>query len=284
MEKVEVALAADDEIADHYDELPLWSAPFGQLILEHVPLRRGQTVVDIGAGTGFLTVELAQRCGSESRIIAVDPWDEAMAVLRQKIDYLRLPNVELVIADAAELALPDASVDVVVSNLGINNFDNAATVLSECHRVLRPGGRLLLSTNLVGHMAEFYDAYRQVLDQLGLDVEPLERHIDHRATIGSTAALLEAAGFVTSFVESSFRMRFADGTALLNHYFIRLGFLDGWKSIVPAEDADRVFSALEAELNRRPEISLTIPTACFDAVAQPFGQASQAEANISSTV
>src|SRR5688500_7082818 len=92
------------ETAQYYDELPLWSAPFGQLILERVPLRRGQTIVDIGAGTGFLTVELAQRSAA-ARVIAVDPWPEAMRVLRRKVSYLGLTNVELRVADAASLDL-----------------------------------------------------------------------------------------------------------------------------------------------------------------------------------
>jgi len=245
------------EVADNYDELPLWSAPFGQLILEHAPLRRGQTIVDIGAGTGFLTIELAQRSAA-ARVIAVDPWAEAMAVLRRKVDYLQLGNVELVTSDASQLDLPDGSVDLVVSNLGINNFDNAATVLQECHRVLRPGGRLLLSTNLVGHMAEFYAAFRAVADGPALD-----EHIAHRATVAGTLELLQKAGFTASVAASSeFHMRFADGTALLNHYFIKLGFLDGWLAIAGQEALD----AVEQELNRRGEVSLTVPAACFEAV------------------
>jgi SAM-dependent methyltransferase len=244
-------------VADQYDELPLWSAPFGQLILDQVPLRRGQTIVDIGAGTGFLTVELAQRSGA-ARVVAVDPWAEAMEVLRRKVDYLGLTNVELMISDASKLDLADESVDLVVSNLGINNFDNAAGVLTECYRVLRPGGRLLLSTNLVGHMAEFYAAFRQVVE----DVEALDRHIAHRATVDGTLDLLEKAGFVAGVAATSeFKMRFADGTALLNHYFIRLGFLDGWLAIAGQEALD----AVEHELNQRGEITLTIPAACFDA-------------------
>jgi SAM-dependent methyltransferase len=50
--------------AAHYDELPLWSAPFGQLLLEHVPFRRGMRVVDLACGTGFPLFELAQRLGA----------------------------------------------------------------------------------------------------------------------------------------------------------------------------------------------------------------------------
>ncbi len=61
------------EFGDLYDELPFWSAPFGLMLLERVRLRRGMTILDVGAGTGFLTIELAQRCGSEAIVIAVDP-------------------------------------------------------------------------------------------------------------------------------------------------------------------------------------------------------------------
>lgn len=241
------------EVADQYDELPLWSAPFGQLILDRVPLRRGQTILDIGAGTGFLTVELAQR--SAARVIAVDPWADAMDVLRRKVEYLGLREVELVVSDAASLGLPDESVDVVVSNLGINNFDNASVVLAECHRVLRPGGRLLISTNLVGHMQEFYDVLREHVDQQALD-----EHLAHRATVDGTLQLLDTAGFDATVDQTTFTWRFADGTALLNHYFIRLGFLDGWLELTGD------LTAVEQELNRRGEVSLTIPAACFDAV------------------
>ncbi|GAB3833052.1 methyltransferase domain-containing protein [Kribbella italica] len=241
------------EVADQYDELPLWSAPFGQLILDRVPLRRGQTILDIGAGTGFLTIELAQR--SAARVIAVDPWADAMDVLRRKVEYLGLTDVELVVSDAASLDLPDESVDVVVSNLGINNFANASVVLAECRRVLRPGGHLLISTNLAGHMQEFYDVLRDHVDQQALD-----EHLAHRATIDGTLELLRSAGFEASVDQTEFTWRFADGTALLNHYFIRLGFLDGWLDL--ADD----LSAVEQDLNRRGELTLTIPAACFDAV------------------
>jgi arsenite methyltransferase len=150
-------VTSDDEIdwsapavAAHHDELPLWSAPFGLMLLDRVQLRRGQSVVDVGAGTGFLTVELAQRCGSESRVTAVDPWAAAMERLAEKVTFLGLKNVDLVTASAEHLPLPDASVDVFVSNLGINNLGDPEAVLRECGRVLRPGGHLVTTTNLVG--------------------------------------------------------------------------------------------------------------------------------------
>lgn len=58
------------DFGDLYDELPLWSAPFGLLLLDRVPMKSGLTILDVGAGAGFLAVELAQRCGPDARVIA----------------------------------------------------------------------------------------------------------------------------------------------------------------------------------------------------------------------
>ncbi len=57
----------DPAVGGMYDELPLWSAPFGLLLLDRVRMGTGLTILDVGAGTGFLTVELAQRCGPKAR-------------------------------------------------------------------------------------------------------------------------------------------------------------------------------------------------------------------------
>src|SRR5262245_20440131 len=144
------------EFGEFYDELPLWSAPFGLLLLARVPMEPGLAILDVGAGTGFLTVELAQRCGPTARVTAVDPWAPAMRRLQHKLAYLGFRNVRVLEQDAATIDLPEASIDLVVSNLGVNNFTNAEAVLQTCFRVTRPAGRLALTTNLVGHMREFY--------------------------------------------------------------------------------------------------------------------------------
>jgi ubiquinone/menaquinone biosynthesis C-methylase UbiE len=267
------------EFGDLYDELPLWSAPFGLMLLEHVPLRRGMTILDVGAGTGFMTIELAQRCGSDAKVIAVDPWAAAIARLTRKLDHLGIQNVRTIVQDAATIDLPDASVDLIVSNLGINNFDNAEAVLQTCFRVAKPGANLFLTTNLVGHMSEFYEAYRCVLVELDFtgQLAALDAHISRRATLDSVRRLLERAGF--KFVEAvtrSFRERFVDGSSLLCHHFIRLGFVPAWKSIAPEGAVEPTFAALEHRLNTiaaaRGELALTIPAACIQD-GHSFGRA-----------
>ena len=134
----------------------------------------------------------------------------------------------------ATIDLPDESVDLIVSKLEINNFDDPEAALRSCFRVAKPEVSLFLTTNLFGHMAEFYESYRSVLLELGFSdrIAALDAHINHRATVDSVKTLLEQEGF--EFVKATtytFCERFVDGSALLRHYFIRLGFVPGWKSI-----------------------------------------------------
>jgi ubiquinone/menaquinone biosynthesis C-methylase UbiE len=260
------------ELGDLYDELPLWSAPFGLMLLDHVVLRPRMTILDVGAGTGFLTIELAQRCGPDAVVIAVDPWEAAMKRLGRKLDHLGLHNVHTHVQDVTTIELPDESVDLIVSNLGINNFDDPEAALRSCYRVAKPGAGLFLSTNLVGHMSEFYDTYRSVLQELGFTdrLAALDAHVNHRATADSVRTLLERAGF--DFVDAitcSFRERFVDGSSMLRHHFIRLGFMPAWKSVAPEGAVEGTFAALERRLNaiaaEHGELSLTVPAACIQA-------------------
>lgn len=260
------------QFGNFYDELPLWSAPFGLLLLEHVVMRPDMTILDVGAGTGFLTIELAQRCGSNAKVIAVDPWEAAMLRLREKSAFLELQNIQTLIQDVATVDLPAQSVDLIVSNLGLNNFTDPAAALRTCFHVAKPGANLFLTTNLVGHMAEFYDVYRDTLIELGCNsrLQVLDAHVNQRATLEKVTSMLVDAGF--EFVEAqthTFHERFADGSALLRHYFMRLGFVPGWKSIAPADSVNETFTALERRLNAiaadRGELSLTVPAACIQA-------------------
>jgi len=229
-----------------YDELPLWSAPFGLMLLEHVILKPGMTILDIGAGTGCMTIELAQRCGSDAIVIAVDPWEAAMKRLNRKLEYLGLKNVRCLVQDVCKIDLPDESVDLIVSNLGINNFDDPDAAMRSCFRVAKAGASLLLTTNLVGHMSEFYDAFRSVLVELGFTdrLAVLDDHVNHRASVDSVRALLGRNGFdIVEVVTGSFRERFVDGSSLLRHYFMRLGFVPGWKAVAPEGAVEKTFAA-----------------------------------------
>jgi arsenite methyltransferase len=256
-----------------YDEVSLWSSLFGELLLRHVPLRRNSTVLDVGCGTGFPLLELAQRLGAGSTVYGVDPWEAALDRARQKATQWGLANVALIHGDASALTLADDQVDLIVSNLGINNFADPMAVLTECRRVARPGATLALTTNLQGHMREFYEIYAAVLHDLGKPaaIDRLEAHIEHRATVGRVTDQLEQGQFrVTSVIEEQAVFRFLDGSAFLRHFFIKLGFLDGWKSVLEPSEYTEVFEALEAALNThadaRGELRVTVPMAYIEAM------------------
>ncbi len=249
-----------------FDEAPLWSAMFGLPLLERVPLRREMAVLDLACGAGFPLLDLAQRLGPTGRAVGLDGWLNGLARAQHKIRTLRVPGVSLTGGDGAAMPFTAGAFDLIISNLGINNFADAGAVLKECRRVIRPGGTLALATNLRGHMAAFYEEYARALDDLGrADLRPrLDAHVEHRAAAAELRAALDAAGWrVTDAFEDTLTMRYLDGTALLNHTFIRIAFMEGWAEFLPEADRAAVFTRLEANLNRRAaqegELALTIP-------------------------
>lgn len=258
--------------AEAYDELPFWSAPFGMLLFKNIPLKPGMVVLDMGSGTGFPSIELAERLGDFAQVYCLDPWQSALEQLDRKKKFRDLKNVHVTCGDATQAPFQAQTFDIVVSNLGINNFENSGKVFSECKRVLKENGLLVITTNLVGHMQEFYDVYRDTLQELKLShyVEPLLKHVNHRATIEGTGSNIQKAGFAMKRVFSdSFTMRFADGSAFLRHSFIKIGFLPSWKAIVDSSDLYRVFERLERKLNelaaKKEGLTLTIPMAYMEA-------------------
>lgn len=257
-----------------YDELPLWSALFGQLLLKNLPLRLNMKVLDVGCGTGFPTIEVAQRLGPTCTVVGIDIWEEALRRAEQKVRVYKLRNVILKKCDASSQPFSDEEFDLILSNLGVNNFINAATVMDECWRVLKPAGKLILTTNLQGHMQEFYQLFESTLREMGEEqaVQELGAHIASRATTDSIERQFTNAGFKLSRREQDqTTMRFVDGSSLLRHHFIKLAFLDGWKSTLEhtTATAKEIFSCLETNLNQRAAevglLELTIPMAYFEA-------------------
>jgi arsenite methyltransferase len=250
-----------------YDEVALWSAMFGLLLLEEVPLADVTNVLDVGCGTGFPLIELAERLGSRAHVHGIDPWSGGLKRAAEKIASRGTSNVTLHEGSATAMPFADATFDLIVSNLGVNNFDDRASAIRECRRVAKPKATLALTTNLQGHMREFYDVFAEVVRDDAEASKRLRDHIEHRATVDSVRELLESGGFeITRVVEREAVMRFANGTALLNHYFIKLGFLDAWKKVVPGDERE-VFAQLCEKLDEQGELRLTIPMAYVEATA-----------------
>lgn len=261
----------DPETLAVIDDLPLWSAPFGLMLLEQVKLGPRMTVLDIGFGAGFPLLELAQRLGDSSTVYGIDPWSAVHQRVKQKIKVFDIKNVKLVEGDAAAMAFEDNTFDLIVSNTGVNNFKDVPAVFRECYRVAKPGATIALTTNPKGHMEEFYEILEQTIHQLDMThlTDKLNAHIDHRLTSETISNLLHESGFAVSAVlHRSFTMSFATGSAFLNHALIRYGFMDAWKALFPKNELKRVFTTLEKNLNAAAKgqngFNVTIPTAYIE--------------------
>src|SRR5207247_3113081 len=117
------------------------------------------------------------------------------------------------------------------------------------------------------HMRELYVAFESVLASDSAALERLRRNVAHRGTPGSIAVLLEAAGFgITASHVREVTMRFASGTALLEHHFIRFGFRPAWEEVAGSpETLARLRDELDRVAAAAGALELTVPLVYVEA-------------------
>jgi arsenite methyltransferase len=108
-------------------------------------LRDGETVLDLGSGGGIDVLLSARRVGPKGFVYGLDMTDEMLELARRNQRESGVDNVEFLKGYIEEIPLPDASIDVVISNCVINLSLDKPKVLGEIARVLRPGGRIGIS-------------------------------------------------------------------------------------------------------------------------------------------
>ncbi len=200
--------AAGMSCAVGYDEGELASVPEGANLglgcgnpVALASLAPGETVLDLGSGAGFDCFLAAERVGPEGRVIGVDMTPEMLERARENAAKGGYANVEFRLGEIEALPVPDGAVDIVISNCVLNLSANRPRVLAEVMRVLKPGGRVMIS-DLVSDRAvpDFVAASRESLVGC-LPVRVREYQAD-----------LEAAGFSGVRVEP--RQRYPGGHIL----------------------------------------------------------------------
>jgi len=252
-----------------YDELPLWSAPFGLTLLDTIRLKQGTNILDIGSGGGFPLLEIAERAGKTAAVYGIDPSTDSIKMISKKIEMKGILNAFIIRGVAENLPFPDHFFGLIVANNGINNVKDERKVLDECFRVLSDNGQMVLTMNLPHTLVEFYESFEQVLLESGLAAEAgkLKDHIfAKRKPVEYWKGTIERAGFtIRSINVDGFKMKFTDGTAFMEHYFIRTAFRKPWEEITGNPE---IWQAVADKLNRMAvsngELTMSVPYACFD--------------------
>jgi len=149
-------------------------------------LKEGEIVLDLGSGAGFDCFIAAAKVGKTGRIIGVDMTPEMIEKARQNAQKGRFKNLEFRLGEIEKLPVADGEVDVVISNCVINLSPDKEQVFKEAFRVLKPGGRLMVSDMVL--LKELPEAIRQ-------SVEAYVGCIAGAAMREAYLAAIKAAGF-----------------------------------------------------------------------------------------
>jgi ubiquinone/menaquinone biosynthesis C-methylase UbiE len=154
-------------------------------------LQPGEIVVDLGSGGGLDAFLAARKLGPSGYVYGVDMTDDMLALARRNMEKVGITNVEFRKGNIEALPLPDASVDVIISNCVINLSPDKRQTLDEAFRVLKPGGRLAVSDIVIDG----------TLDDLPLSEAQIRAALNWAGCIAGALTrqqyqtLLEAAGF-----------------------------------------------------------------------------------------
>ena len=202
-----------DSVAAQYDLMnDLMSGGLHRLwkrfTIELSAVRSGQTVLDIAGGTGDLAAKFSKLVGADGKVILADINAAMLSVGRDRlIDKGALSNIDVVQADAQFLPFDDNSIDCITIAFGLRNVTDKAKALRSMHRVLKPGGRVLVlefSKPTSPLLSKVYDAYSfSALPAMGKLItddadsyryltESIRKHPDQESQL----EMVEDAGFV----------------------------------------------------------------------------------------
>ncbi len=176
-------MATYNAAADAYDDAAnsFWGR-FGKRTIDRLELKRGAAVLDVCCGSGASAIPAAQAVGPEGSVLGIDLAERLLEVARTKAKAHGLENIEFRVGDMLAPGLPESSFDAVVCVFGIFFVPDMAAAARELWKLVRPGGKLVITTwgprfFEPGNTA-FWNAVRDVAPDLHKSFNPWDRICD----------------------------------------------------------------------------------------------------------
>ncbi len=173
-EKAKRVARVFDSVAARYDIMNdvmsgglhrIWKA----MTISQANVRAGQKVLDVASGTGDLALAFAKKVGPHGKVLMTDINDQMLARGRNRLIDAGYPT-QAVVCDAEHLPFPEGEFDLVTVAFGLRNMTDKAAALKQMHRVLKPGGKLMVLefSKVAAPLEKIYDVYSfKVLPWLG---------------------------------------------------------------------------------------------------------------------
>jgi ubiquinone/menaquinone biosynthesis C-methylase UbiE len=188
------------DLAQHYERVSVdRQFKAGQLLIERLRVTAGEHVLDVGCGTGLLAEHVAGIVGPRGSVLGIDPLPLRIEIGKRKARS----NLSFAVGDANQLdELAEASFDVVYLNAVFHWLPEKAGPLRQFLRVLRPGGRLGISTGSKDHVSLVQQIRRAVLSRYPYrEYSESEAGFAHRVSQRELQELLQQAGYGPISVE-----------------------------------------------------------------------------------
>lgn len=212
-------------------------AVFGERSADRLGLQPGETVLDVACGSGSSALPAAERVGPQGRVVAVDLAPRMLEIAQRKAQERGLRNIEFRQADLTGLDYPDGQFNAVVCVLGIVFYPDMRKAIVELWRMLRPGGRLVITVLGPRFFKPLYKVWKTAMltEQPDLKIElPWERL--HQSF--AVCQLMTRAGIPNAEVT-------------LEENTLELSTPDDWWNIVMGTSMRRFVSELDPPAARR---------------------------------
>ena len=156
------AAATYNAASDYFDNdaLSFWSK-YGAATVERLDLTPGMKVLDVACGSGASAIPASLKVGAEGHVIGVDLAENLLELGRAKAERLNLNNIEFRLSDMMALNYPDGNFDAIICVFGIFFVADMSELLKELWRMLKPNGKLAVTTWGPNLFAPLYDIWRK---------------------------------------------------------------------------------------------------------------------------